>query len=648
MRTITITFAIAIALCSSLLANHPFEGLEITDTPRPSPAFGSGKIDVLNYDLSFSLGDTITEGIYCDAFIQFVSQTDDSIIFLDFEGSAVTSAYKQIPFFGDFVEIDFSFEDTLLYLNCGEISPGDTIVLWLITFSEFGAGIYHESIPDGEIFYTLFWPSLARRAFPCVDHPADRATCMLYLTFPSALTVAAGGEMIDSLDVGSSSTKWIYLYDDPICTYNIAFAAANYAAIETTALDGSLPIKSYAYPSNLANTEYDFARIPQMIELFDSLYGDYPYSRAGCAVTPMSVWGGGGAMEHQTIPWIGSALITGSRTYEEIIAHELCHQWFGDCIGIFDWADFWLNEGMAKYSEVLWKEHVSGPSAARSHMTGIETTYRNYATYTADFPIYDPESFLSPIPYHKAASWWRMLRWMIGDDDFFDFLQYYCGRFRFRTVVTDSIHTALEDFTGENWDWFMDQWIYSRGFPKYGYYFESRQDSAGWFLDVWLKQTQTEPMCTLFTMWVPMEINAPDSVWEMALHPDARAYYERIRMPDSVNYIYFDRDNAICGTFTFDFSAKVPEERLPERIALQISPNPFNSAVKIESPAGSRIEIFDILGNKIARLQNPYIKLDPSAETHIWTPSADIGTGIYFVKSTLQGRTEVRKAVYVK
>ncbi|MGC9315072.1 MAG: T9SS type A sorting domain-containing protein, partial [bacterium] len=107
-------------------------------------------------------------------------------------------------------------------------------------------------------------------------------------------------------------------------------------------------------------------------------------------------------------------------------------------------------------------------------------------------------------------------------------------------------------------------------------------------------------------------------------------------------------DNAICGTFTFDFSAKVPEERLPERIALQISPNPFNSAVKIETPAGTMIEIFDILGNKITRLQNPFSKLDSSAETHIWTPSEDIGTGLYFVKSTLHGRTEVRKAVYVK
>ncbi|MGC9315979.1 MAG: M1 family aminopeptidase, partial [bacterium] len=551
MRTIIITFAIAIALCSAVQAYHPFEGLEITDTPRPSPAFEARQIDVLNYELSFLIDPDIS--LYqLRVRIEFIKLTNDTIMILDFEPSDIDTSYCHgaISSGGHLTGISLAFDDSVLLLNTSSDSIseiGDTCMfvldMYILSYSE---GIYRDITPDGPIVYTLFWPSLARRVFPCVDHPSDRATCTMIITTPEGVTLAAGGELIDgSISyVDSLSIDWTYRYDDPICTYNIAFAVANYAAIETTALDGSLPIKSYAYPSNLANTEYDFARIPQMIELFDSLYGEYPYTRAGCAVTPMSVWGGGGAMEHQTIPWIGSALITGSRTYEEIIAHELCHQWFGDCIGISDWADFWLNEGMAKFSEVLWKEHISGPSAARSHMTGIETTYRNYATYTADFPIYDPESFLSPIPYHKAASWWRMLRWMIGDEDFFDFLQYYCGRFRFRTVVTDSIHTALEDFTGEDWDWFMDQWIYSRGFPKYGYYFESRQDSAGWFLDVWLKQTQTEPMCTLFTMWVPMEINAPDSVWEMALHPDSRAYYERIRMPDSVNYIYFDRDNA--------------------------------------------------------------------------------------------------------
>ncbi len=652
MKYGTITFAL---LVLSVLA-YPLEYMDITDTPRPSPAFEARQIDVVEYNLEIRIDPDTNALSEIQTTIDYVKLNEDTVLIFDFEYGELDSEWSYGTYYLDHAWhlVDVNFQDSIISINTSidtASSIGDTCRLaFFIPSLAFSSGIYRDISPDGPVVYTLFWPSLARRVFPCIDHPADRATCTMKITTPEEVTVAAGGELIDSTTSLGDSTivVWTFRYDDPVCTYNISFAAGNYAAIETTALGGSLPVKSYAYPSDPTDTEYDFARIPQMIELYDSLFGDYPFTRAGCVVTPMAVWGGMGGMEHQMLPNIGDGLVTGTRTYEEVVAHEMSHQWFGDCIGIAEWADFWLNEGIAVYSEVLWVEHTEGEDAAKTYMTNIESNYRTYATYYDDFPIYDPENYLSYIPYNKAASWWHMLRWIIGDEDFFDFLHYYFDQFAYKTVVTDSLQLALEDFTGDDWGWYMDQWIYSQGYPKYGFYIESRQDSLGWFIDVWLKQTQSAPMCTLFTMPVPLEINAPDSTWEVVFSVDARTSYERFRVPDTVEYILFDHRNAICGTFTYDPTAAVTETDFPEEISLRISPNPFNAAIEIESPANAKIEIYDILGVKIDELKSPATLRKVETQIHVWKPSPCVVSGIYFVKSSIAAEIEVRKAVYIK
>jgi len=472
--------------------------------------------------------------------------------------------------------------------------------------------------------------------------------------------------LADSVASGHSGyVQWTFRYDEPVCTYNISFAVGNYAAIETTALD-SLPVKSYAYPSQLAATEYDFGRIPEMLALFDSLFGAYPFPRVGCVVTPLAAFGGAGGMEHQMLPNIGQGLITGSRTYEEIVAHELSHQWFGDCIGIADWRDFWLNEGIATYSEVLWTEHIAGTSAAKTYMDAVETAYLNYTDWHGDFPMHDPDIYLSYVPYNKGGCWWRMLRWMLGDDDFFEFLQYYYERFEYKTVVTDSLHTALEDFTLNDWDWYFDQWVYDRGYPKYSYDYSINRDRAGWRLDVHIQQTQTSPSCTLFTNPIPLIITSPDSTtYEIRITPVVRDYRTTISLDDTIYSVEFDPNNVICGRFTHDPSMAEEDITLPEELDILVYPNPFNSSCRISLSCHSResgnpgrvvaMEIFDINGRTVAEIPvwadlrpTPMGVYQTLPYEITWLPDESISSGVYFIRARVGKKTITKRIVLLR
>jgi hypothetical protein len=384
-----------------------------------------------------------------------------------------------------------------------------------------------------------------------------------------------------------------------------------------------------------------------MIELWDSLFGDYPFSSVGCVAVPMDVWGGAGGMEHQMLPQIGDLLITGSRTYEKVVAHELAHQWFGDCIGIARWEDFWLNEGIAVYSEVLWVEHTDGSFQARAYMSNEESRYKSWAASNGDFPVFDPASYLSPIPYNKGACWWHMLRWMLGDDDFFAFLPYYFERFKYLTVTTDSMRLALDDFTSGDWGWYLDQWIYGQGYPDYLYDRYVRHDSTGWWIDVNLRQAQTAPSCTLFTNPVPLEIFTPDSTIATVISPTSRDHWERIALDDTIDYIIFDRLNVICGDFEFSPTGVFETAPKPANLSIFAYPNPFNSTIKfVMDSTPNDIEIFDINGRlvDIISVSGEHTALPYEI---VWRPG-DLPSGIYLARIKSGDMSLTTKLVYLQ
>ncbi len=229
-------------------------------------------------------------------------------------------------------------------------------------------------------------------------------------------------------------------------------------------------------------------------------------------------------MENQDMISYGSMLITGDKKYEDTFAHEISHMWWGDSVTLTGCEDVWLNEGFASYCEVLWEEYFYGAEAAENVLDDFRQTYFDEDD-TRRYPIYDPDVVWSPTTYKKAAWVLHMLRWVIGEDNFWGVLPEYYDTYKFSNAVTEDFQAICEDFYGESLQWFFDEWIYQQGYPEFEVSYLYNGDST---LTVRVEQVQ-EDAPDAFTM--PVEI-----AWETA---ENAVHTQQVWIDERVNIFEF-------------------------------------------------------------------------------------------------------------
>jgi aminopeptidase N len=190
---------------------------------------------------------------------------------------------------------------------------------------------------------------------------------------------------------------------------------------------------------------------------------------------------------------------------EDVIAHEIAHQWFGDSVTESTWADLWLSEGFATYFAGLFIEKHEGDEAFREFMQDAARRYFAFEKQR-NVPIHDTDTqdlmkLLNPNNYEKGAWVLHMLRRRLGDEAFFKGLRDYYNAHREANATTEDLRGALEKSSGKNLKEFFARWIYSAGHPIYELSFERKGRS----LTIFLKQTQTgeaflDPVLIQFTI----------------------------------------------------------------------------------------------------------------------------------------------------
>ena len=308
-------------------------------------------------------------------------------------------------------------------------------------------------VADGDEVHVAFEPHGAATLFPANDHPTDKATYTFRVTVPQHLDVAANGLLRESVP-GAGVTTWVYDAPDPMASYLVQLVIADLEFVQSTGPDG-LPIRHAFDVDVAAFAQAPMAATAEMIDVYDDLFGPYPFVAYGAVVIDEPL---GFALETQTLSIFG----VDAAASESVIAHELAHQWFGDAVSPSTWQDIWLNEGFATYAELLWQEHrgTGGP----------ESFAAAYARGSAllDLPPADPgpDQLFAPTVYDRGALTLYVLDQTVGRETFLAILRAWVERNDDSSASTADFEALAEELSDQDLTPMFDAWLRAPEMPS--------------------------------------------------------------------------------------------------------------------------------------------------------------------------------------
>jgi len=281
------------------------------------------------------------------------------------------------------------------------------------------------------------------------------------ITYASDDLAQLPGVVVDDVVVSTGAGTTSFEADaDPLDGWTVLGAPAGSAPNPNDWITGTL---ADAPPSTGEVVEASFARQGEIVDFLSANFGRYPFSAAGGIVDDLADVGF--ALENQTRPIYAREFFTDAVSGQNVIVHELAHQWFGDSLAVARWQHIWLNEGFATYAEWLWDEHEGVHTAQ-------DTFNFFYNQFAADhefwtLPIGDPgpdHLFDFPI-YARGAMTLHQLRLAVGDTDFFTILRTWAKSNRDGNVATPQFIALAEKISGQQLDSLFQTWLFSTTKP---------------------------------------------------------------------------------------------------------------------------------------------------------------------------------------
>jgi aminopeptidase N len=320
---------------------------------------------------------------------------------------------------------------------------------------------------------TFAWPEGARHWFPCFDFPNDKVTNELIATVKNDFKVLSNGKLVKVTEDKENNTKTYHWSQElPHSTYLIMMAAGPFEVIEDSL--GSLPVNYWVYKKDVHDAMRSFRKTPEMIDFYNKTFGfNYPWAK----YDQVCIAGSGGGMEDTSATTLGHGTIHDERAEQDfssdgLVAHELAHQWWGDTITERTWSHVWLSESFATYSEYLYSRHDRGEDEGAVNLLGKKNSYLREAHNKYIRPIVfnrynNPWNIMDSHSYPKGATILHMLRFVMGDKPFFRSLQHFLEKHSFQAVDTHDLMKAVKESSGQNLDWFFEQWIFKPGHPVF-------------------------------------------------------------------------------------------------------------------------------------------------------------------------------------
>ena len=550
--------------------------------------------------------------------------------------------------------VSFGHVSNILTLNLDQTyNPGDTV--------EVQISYNHKNVDDDAFYasngmvFTDAEPEGARKWFPCWDRPSDKAKTDIRVKVPGNTKVGSNGSLADSLITGDTIYyHWVSAHD--VATYlTVLSGKVNYKLDivywENPNTPGVYTPMRFYYNSGESPYAME-ALIGPLTTYFSEHYCDHPFEKNGFAsLNSEFSWGG---MENQTLTNICPGC-----WQQWLIVHEFAHQWFGDMITCATWADIWLNEGFATWSEAFWAENSGGYDA---YKTSIEGEADSYFSGNPGWPISDPAwavntppnnvLFNYAITYAKGACVLHQLRYVLGDDDFFQLLSSYAADpvYKYKSATIGDFNAKVNEITGDDYTWFFDEWIYEPNHPVYVNTYNFEDLGAGqWKVNLFLTQVQPDP--DFFKMPVDIWIRFSDYTDTV------------VRIMNDANYqgfnwtfgkqpinLQFDKENEIVLKEASTVVGITEHASADGSVTLlQNIPNPASGQTRIvyllARPADVELTLSDLAGKRIRTLETGSAS---EGKHEVILNTSDLSSGLYYYTLKAGGMTLTRKLAVTK
>jgi aminopeptidase N len=351
--------------------------------------------------------------------------------------------------------------------------------------------------------------------FPTIEDPSQRMTQEIYLTVDTHFITVSNGLLLASLTNPDGTRTDYWKQSVPMAPYLSMIAVSDFGIVKDKWNDVEVSYyidKDYAPYASLI-----FGNTPEMMSYFSGLFGiRYPFEKYSQLVVHDFV---SGAMENNTAVIHGAHMLQVPRehkdyNYEDIIAHELVHHWFGNLVTCESWSNVTLNEGFATYGEYLWFEHKYGREAADYHNDQdlhqyLRTTKRNDEPLIR-FMYKHREDVYDPVSYQKGSRVLHMLRKLTGDEAFFMALQNYLKKYSYKSVEFHHLRLEFEEITGQDLNWFFNQWFLQAGKPSLEISYSWSDSSKS--MQVEISQTQNTSKNGVYRLPMAIDFYFPDTV----------------------------------------------------------------------------------------------------------------------------------------
>ncbi|MDR6464340.1 M1 family metallopeptidase [Chryseobacterium sediminis] len=440
--------------------------------------------------------------------------------------------------------------------------------------------------------------------FPTIDKPNQKTTQEIYMTVPDKYVTLSNGLLKESKKESNGLRTDHWVMDKRHSTYLFFMGVGEYAIVKDKWKN--IPVDYYIEKEYEPYAKQIYGNTPEMIEFFSKkLNYDYPWAKYAQISGRDYV---SGAMENTTATLHGSDILQkpgqliDENTWEDTIAHELFHHWFGDLVTAESWSNLTVNESFANYSEYLWNEYKYGKDQADYHlMTDVNNYLHNPSDFNKNLVRFNYESredVFDLVTYQKGGGILNMLRNYLGDDAFFAGMNDYLKTNEYQNAEAHQLRLSFEKVSGKDLNWFFNQWYFGSGNPKINY--TSTFEPVKKQVAVTINQTQEKPF--EFPLAIDVYDNGKPKRYNVWVNAEAKNTFsfDVSKTPDLVN---INADGVLLAEIT---DTKTPEQNLMQFTNSKEFKSRYLALTGIKDQAGKSPAAVKLLA---AALKDPFFRV---------------------------------------